>query len=101
MIIVDRVRRACPPFGDVRMRAYAFRGVLQDTRQPNVGEAQILNCVEGNFVNVVESATAVFYLAAVKVEADLLVTKQSRKELIDVHFSVFDGVKLQNSKKNA
>ena len=83
-IIGDGIGRACPSFGDVGVRARAFRGVLQNARQPNVGDAQVFDSVEGGFVNVVESAAAILSLAAVENEVGLLVTEQSDKELIEI-----------------
>ena len=59
--------------------------MFQNARQPNVGEAQVFNSIEGSLVNVVKSAAAVFSLAAVEVKVGLFVTEQSREKLIDVH----------------
>ena len=84
-IISDGVWRAGAALGNVGMRARRFGSVFQNARQPNVGEPQILNCVEGGFVNIVKSAAAVFCLAAIDSERGLLVSEQSWKELIDIH----------------
>ena len=85
MIIVDGIGRACTALGDVGVRAYAFRSMLQDSSQPDVGDAQVFNRVESGFVYIVEGAAAVFSLAAIKVEVGLLVTEQAWKKLINVH----------------
>ena len=84
-IICDGVGRACTAFGNVWMRAYRFGSVFQNTRQPNVRYTQVFQGVESNFVNVVESATAVFSFAAIEMKVGLLVAEQSGKKLIDVH----------------
>ena len=84
-VIRDSVWRAGAAFGDVGVRARRFGSVFQNASQPNVGEPQILNRVEGGFIDVVKSAAAVFNLAAVRSERGLLVSEKSWKELVDIH----------------
>lgn len=38
-------------------------------------------------VNIVEGATAIFGFAAIRLEFGLLVSKQPRKKLVDVHIA--------------
>ena len=85
MVVRDGVGRACPALGNIRMRARRLGGVFQNARQPNVGDAQVLDGVERTVVNVVESAAAVLSLAAVESQFGLFVTEKPYKELIDVH----------------
>ena len=84
-VIRDGVGRARSALGNIGMRTRRFRGVLQDTRQPDMGKAQVFNRVKGRIVNIVESAAAVFGLATIEMEFGLLVAKQAGEKLIDVH----------------
>ena len=84
-IISNGVGRARTAFGNVRMRAGRFGSMFQNASQPNMGEAQVFDGIEGSFVNIIKGAAAVFSLAAVDAEVGLLVAKQSGEELIDVH----------------
>ena len=52
-----------------------------------MGDAQVFYGIECPIINIVESAAAVFSLAAVDVEFGLLVSEKPDKKLIDIHIA--------------
>ena len=66
-----------------------------------MGEAHVFQGVEGGFVDVVESAAAIFCLAAVEVKVGLLVAEQSGKKLVNIHIAkVKNIIKSQSDNEN-
>jgi hypothetical protein len=53
--------------------------MFQDASQPDMSEAQVFNRFKGGVVNIIESAAAIFGLAAVQSEFGLFVSEQSGK----------------------